>query len=94
MSTAEFAEEMAKRKDHIAALFAEMTHHAIILTDRYLDNCADDIDRSNYLAARERWEVAVAEHRDATTQAVTDNALAFLRTVHPSRLTLLQGGAE
>lgn len=87
-------DEIAQQQAHVDFLESEMRGRAVIVADMAADGRHDELAVADYVAARERWEVAAAEMADARTQALTDNAITFLRSVDPSRLTLITGGAE
>lgn len=87
-------DEITEKQAHVDFLKSEMHARSLIVADMAADGRHDELAVADYVAARERWEVAAAEMEDARTQALTDNAITFLRSVDPSRLTLITGGAE
>lgn len=74
-------EDMRRRQAHVDALLAEMHHHALIVADQDAVGRVDELARADYLAARERWEVAVVELDVERTAAIAENSLNLIHAI-------------
>lgn len=92
----EVRDDMQAANDHVAALLAEMHHHALIVADQHTMGGVDEQSAGDYLAARERWEKAVRDLDVARTRAVAECSLRLIDSVldRPRiKLAVIQGGA-
>lgn len=95
---AEHEADLRRRSDLVDALLSEKLHHAVIVADQDAAGGVDELTRADYLAARERWEVATRDFEVAQTEAAVDRSLETVRAelasrrAHPSRFKLIPGG--
>lgn len=92
----EVRNQMQAAKDHVAALLAEMHHHAVIVAMQASNGDVDPVSVAEFEAAEQLWAKAVRDLDVARTQAVTECSLHLVASVldRPRlKLAVIQGGA-
>lgn len=79
---------LRKVRDHIDPqqalvdfLRSEMYARALIVADQDALGRVDELARADYMAARERWEVADRDLRDERSRAITNNTLVLIHEI-------------
>jgi len=74
-------ERIDGQQAHVDFLKSEMYARALIVADQDATGRVDELCRVDYMAARERWEVAARDLADERTQAIANNTLALIHEI-------------
>ena len=70
-----------QQQAHVDFLRSEMYACALIVADQDALGRVNELNRGDYLAARERWEVAVVELDVERTAAIAENSLNLIHAI-------------
>ena len=88
--------ELTEKQAHVDFLRSEMYARALIVADQDAAGRVDELARADYLAARERHEVAASTLTTDRTEAVKNNTLLLMRLMAedsaPCHLRVVENG--
>lgn len=77
----EVRDHLVEQQAHVDFLKSEMYARALIVADQDALGRVDELARVDYLAARERWEIAARDLATERSNAITNNTLALIHEI-------------